>query len=106
MFYLDVAYVYDSFKCFLVFLQVFPAHVSSVSLVLRHMFQVLYLNVSKVDWVLHLSPHLLLPRLDVASTANEVRHGPLGPSPSRCSSWASGSGGGAGGPVFHYTRIF
>ena len=39
---------------FHVFLQVFPKHVSSVSFVFRRMLQVLYLDVSKVDRVLHM----------------------------------------------------
>jgi hypothetical protein len=60
----------------------------SVSSVLRHMLQVLDLNVSKVDRVLHLPSRLLLPRLDVLSASSEIWHGRLGPSPSRCSRWA------------------
>jgi hypothetical protein len=30
------------------------------------MLQVLYLNILKLDWVLHISPRILLPRLDVS----------------------------------------
>jgi hypothetical protein len=52
-FYLDVAYVCNGFKCFC---KCFQTHVSSVSFIL-------HLNVLKVDGVLHLPPHLLLPRL-------------------------------------------
>ena len=81
----------NSFKCFYVFFQVFHMHASCISSDFRRMLQVYYLNISKVDRVLHLPPHLLLPRLDVSSAsgaASEVQHGRLGPSPSRCSSWA------------------
>jgi hypothetical protein len=54
---------------FQVFLQVFQMHVSSVSSVFRRMLQVLHLDVSKVDYVLHLPPRLLLPRLGVFSSS-------------------------------------
>jgi hypothetical protein len=53
---------------FQVFLQIFQTHVLNVSFVFRRMLQVLYLDVLKLDRVLHLSPRLLLPRLG-------VRHG-------------------------------
>jgi hypothetical protein len=44
------------FKCFLgVFFQVFQKHVSSVASVFIRMLQVLHLDVSKENWVLHLS---------------------------------------------------
>jgi hypothetical protein len=43
------------FKCFHVFFQVFQKHVSSVSSVFRRMLQLLYLDVSKANRVLHLS---------------------------------------------------
>jgi hypothetical protein len=47
-------YVYNGSQVFQVFfLQVFRTHVSSVSSVNRYMLQVLYLDVSKVDRVLH-----------------------------------------------------
>ena len=49
-----------------VFLQVFQMHVSSV--LSARMLQVLHLNVSKVDRVLHLTHRLLLPRLGVSSS--------------------------------------
>ena len=65
--YLDVAYV-SHIRCmcfiwmfaygcnvFQVFFQVFQKHVSSVSTTFRRMLQLLYLDVSKVDRVLHLS---------------------------------------------------
>jgi hypothetical protein len=52
---------------FQVFFQVFQTHVSSVSSVFRRMLQVLRLDVSKVDRVLHLPPRLLLHRLSVSS---------------------------------------
>jgi hypothetical protein len=55
---------------FQVFLQVFQMYVSNVSSILKRMLQVLHLNVSKVNRVLHLSPHLLLPRLVVSSPSN------------------------------------
>jgi hypothetical protein len=42
------------FKCFQVFLRVFQTHVSSVSSVFRRTFQMLHLDVSKVDRVLHM----------------------------------------------------
>ena len=44
---------YNGFE---VFLQGFQMHVSSISSVLRRMLQVLHLDVSKVNWVLHLTP--------------------------------------------------
>jgi hypothetical protein len=71
MFYLDVAYILQLFQVFFfkVFLQVFLVHVSSVSSVFRRMLQVLYLDVSKIDQVLHLPPRLLLPRLSVSSSS-------------------------------------
>ena len=49
------------FRCFF---QVFQKHVSIVSTVFKHMLQLLYLDVLKVDRVLYLSsPHLLLHHL-------------------------------------------
>ena len=104
--YLDVAYVsYICCKCFIWMLRMFTMvssvfqcfckcfrrMCSSVSSVLRHMLQVLHLDVSKVDRMLHLPPRLLLLHLGVSSAssvASEVCHGRLGPSPFRCSSWA------------------
>jgi hypothetical protein len=66
---LDVAYIFAMvLSAFLVFLQVFQKHVSSVSSAFRRMLQVLCLNVSKVDQVLHLPPRLLLSRLGVSSS--------------------------------------
>ena len=65
------------FKCFQVFLQVFQMHVSSASSVFRRMLQVLHLNISKVDRVLHLPSRLLLPRLGVLSSSQYrlgIRH--------------------------------
>jgi hypothetical protein len=62
VFYLNVVYVlqwFSSVSC--VFLQVFQTYISSVLSVLRHILQVLYLDISKVDRVLHLPPRLLLP---------------------------------------------
>ena len=69
--YLDVAYVlHIRCMCFIwvlhmvaivskcvacVFLQVFQKHVSSVSTAFRCMLQLFYLDVSKVNWMLHLS---------------------------------------------------
>jgi hypothetical protein len=52
VFYLDVAYILQWFSSVLVF----QMHVLSVSSAFRRMLQVLHLNVSKVDWVLHLPP--------------------------------------------------
>jgi hypothetical protein len=63
LFYLDVVYVLHGFHQ--VFLQVFQMHVSSVSSSFIRMFQVLHLDVSKVDWVLYLassSPMTASPR--------------------------------------------
>jgi hypothetical protein len=62
VFYLDVVYVCNGFKCFcMCFIRMFLVfHLSSYVLL------VLYLNVSKVDQVLHFSPRLLLPRLGVS----------------------------------------
>ena len=54
VFYLDIAYVYNGFKCFYVFLQVFQTHVLSVSSIFRYMLQMFHLNVSKVERVLHM----------------------------------------------------
>ena len=56
VFYLDVAYVYNGFKCFQVFLQVFQKHSLSVPSVFRSMLQsvVSNIDVSKVDRVLHM----------------------------------------------------
>jgi hypothetical protein len=48
---------------------VLQMHVSNVSSVLRHMLQVLHLDVSKVDRVPYLSPRLLLSRLSVSSSS-------------------------------------
>jgi hypothetical protein len=42
------------FKHFYVFFQVFQKYVSSVSSIFRHMLQVLHLDVSKLDQVLHM----------------------------------------------------
>jgi hypothetical protein len=42
------------FKCFRCFFKCFQTHVSSVSSVFRYMLQVLHLDVSKVDQVLHM----------------------------------------------------
>jgi hypothetical protein len=51
-----------------VFLQVFQMHISSVSYAFRRMLQVLYLDVSKLDRVLHLCSQFLLPCLGVFSS--------------------------------------
>ena len=82
--YLDVAYVshicckcfiwilhmfYNGFKCFIVFLQVFQTHGLSVSSVFIRILQVLHLDVSKLDRVLHLPHHLLLARLGVFASS-------------------------------------
>jgi hypothetical protein len=62
-------YFYNGFKCFSGVLQVFQVHVSSV---FRRMLQVLHLNVSKVDRLLHFPPLLLLPRLGVSSSRRRL----------------------------------
>jgi hypothetical protein len=64
---------------FQVFLQVFQTYVLNVSSVFKRMLQVLYLDVSKVDWVLHLPPRfqlprLQLPRLGVSSSPSATLH--------------------------------
>jgi len=48
-------------------------HVLNVSSVFRRMLQVLYLDVSKVDRVLHV-PRFLLPRLGVSSSPSAALH--------------------------------
>jgi hypothetical protein len=62
VFYLDVAYGCNGFQvCFRGVFQVFQKHVSSVSTGIRRMLQLLFLDVSEVDRMLHLfSSHLLL----------------------------------------------
>ena len=56
MFHSDVAYGCNGFQvCFRCVFQVFDKHVSSVSTAFRRMLQPLYLDVLKVDRVLHLS---------------------------------------------------
>jgi hypothetical protein len=74
-FYLDVAYVLQLFlSIFQVFLQVFQTHVLNVSFVFKRMLQVLYLDVSKVDWVLQLPSRFQLPRLGVSSSPSAALH--------------------------------
>ena len=46
----------------------FQTHVLNVSSVFKRMLQVLYLDVSKLDRVLHLPHRFLLPRLGVSSS--------------------------------------
>ena len=53
VFNLDVAYVCNGFKCFQVFLQVFQTLILSISSVF-FMLQLLHLDISKVDRVLHM----------------------------------------------------
>jgi hypothetical protein len=55
---------------FQVFLHVLQMHVSSVLFVFRRMLQVLHVDVSKVDRVLHLPPRLLLHRPGVSSSSS------------------------------------
>jgi hypothetical protein len=57
VFYLDVAYVLHGFH---VFLQVFQMLVSSISSDFKHILQVLHLDISKIDQMLHLPPYFLL----------------------------------------------
>jgi hypothetical protein len=69
VFYLGVAYVFAMVSSvFKVFLHVFQMHVLNVSSAVRRMLQILHLNVSKIDQVLHLPPRLLLPCLGVSSS--------------------------------------
>jgi hypothetical protein len=52
VFYQDIVYVCNCFQAFFMcVLQVFQTHVLSVSFALRHVFQTLHLDVSKVDQV-------------------------------------------------------
>jgi hypothetical protein len=68
MFSLDVAMCCNSFQVFHVFFcKSFQMHVLSVSSVFRRMLQVLHLDVSEIDRVLHLHPRLMLSRLGVFS---------------------------------------
>jgi hypothetical protein len=48
---------------FQVFLQVLQMYVPSVLFAFRPALQVLHLNISKVDWVLHLPSCFFLPHL-------------------------------------------
>jgi hypothetical protein len=65
VFYLDVVYVCNSFKCFSgVFASVSDKYFKCF-IVLRRMLQLLYLHISKLDRVLHLPPRLMLHRLGV-----------------------------------------
>jgi hypothetical protein len=59
---------------FQVFLQVYLTHVISISSIFIRMLQVLYLDVSKVERVSHLSPCLLLSRLVVSSSPSATLH--------------------------------
>ena len=71
VFYFDVLYVLQRFSnIFYVFLQVFQMHVSNVLSALKRMLQLLHLDVSKVDRVLHLLPCFLLPCLSVLLPAS------------------------------------
>jgi hypothetical protein len=67
-----VAIVFTYF--FQVFLQVFQTLVLIVSSVFRRIFQVLYLDISKVDQVLRLPPRFLLPHLGIFSSLSIVLH--------------------------------
>ena len=58
----------NSFQVFHVFFQVFQMHVSNVSSAFIRMLQVLYLDVLKVNRVLHLSSRLLLLCLGISSS--------------------------------------
>jgi hypothetical protein len=69
VFHLDVAYVCNGFQVFFKhFPQLFRRLFQSVSSVFRRMLQVLYLDVSKIDRMLHLHPRFLLSRLGVFSS--------------------------------------
>jgi hypothetical protein len=55
VFYMDVTYVCNGFHAFFrCFLQVFQKHVLSVSFVFKRMLYIFYLDVSKIDQVLHM----------------------------------------------------
>jgi hypothetical protein len=61
---------YNGFQVFLMcFCKCFRCLCSSVSSDFRRMLQVLHLDVSIVDQVLHLHPRFLLPRLGVSSSS-------------------------------------
>jgi hypothetical protein len=83
VFYSDVAYGCSGFQvCFMCIFQVFYKYVLSVSTVFRRMLQPLYLDVSKVDWVLYLSSsHHLLHRLSRSRQGIHTNEG-----------WAMGAG--------------
>jgi hypothetical protein len=53
VFYLDVPYVYNGFKCFSCVFARFQTHFK-FSFVFRRMLQLMHLDVSKLDQVLHL----------------------------------------------------
>jgi hypothetical protein len=75
VFYLDVVYVLQwFFKCFMCFFVSASTYVSNISSVFRLMLQVLCLNISKINWVLHLSADILLPYLGVSSSPPAALH--------------------------------
>jgi hypothetical protein len=77
---LDILYVLQRYSSvFHMFLQVFQMHDSYVLSGLRHILQVLHLNVSKVDWVLHLLSCFLLLHLGISSSWSRlsIRRRPL-----------------------------
>jgi hypothetical protein len=63
VFQLDVAYVWQWFS------NVFQAFSTSVSSAFKRMLQLLHLDVSKVNQMLHLPHRFLLPRLGVSSSS-------------------------------------
>jgi hypothetical protein len=63
VFYLDVVYVCNDFKCFSCVFASVSDECFKCFIVFRRMLQLLHMDVSKLDWGLHLPPRLLLPRL-------------------------------------------
>jgi hypothetical protein len=76
-FILMLCMVAMAFKYFQVFFQVFQKHVSSVSTAFKHMLQLLYLDASKVNQVLHLSspPYVALSLPAPAGHPNDAASG-------------------------------
>jgi hypothetical protein len=58
VFYLDVAYVYNGFKCFSCVFRSVSDACFKCFVIFRRMLQLLHMDVSKLDRVLHLPPRL------------------------------------------------
>jgi hypothetical protein len=66
VFYLDVVYVCNNFKNFSCVFASVSDECFKCFIVFRRMLQLLHMDVSKLDWELHLPPRLLLPYLGAA----------------------------------------